>query len=334
MTVNGGRKNMLSNSRYDEIERIYELRRTFANDKRKEREEELYEKYPALEEIDRKIADDSIKAGIAAVKGDESALEELKRSTEMTLKNRSDFLKNVCRVPENYLEDVFECKKCKDTGWIGDKHCSCFYKTVIEKFYMTPARLSLLERENFDTFDDSLFPDDMIDAETGMSAYNLMNRAYEAATSFVENFETSYTNLLITGEVGRGKTFLSNCITKALIDRGITVLYLPATELFEMFREASFGDFDKIEEARRRLDVIYEAQCLIIDDLGTEMNSQFNSSQLFACLEKRLLARKPVVITTNLSFADIEKRYTPRVESRISHNFDLLVMPGEDKRGK
>ncbi|MBP3237786.1 MAG: ATP-binding protein [Lachnospiraceae bacterium] len=323
---------MLSNSQYNEIERIYDARRKASRDLKDARSKELREKFPFIAEIEDKIITESIKAGRLAIAGDLSALKELERNNGQLIDSKREYLaKN--GYPEDYLDDVYECPKCKDTGKIDGKHCECFYRTVIDHFYMPDDRRELLMKESFQTFDVNLYSreKDEDDPES-KSDYDIMSDSVNAALDFVEGFEHNYRNLLITGESGTGKTFLANCIAGALIEKNIGVLYMPAYELFSLFSKATFSRNEEGRGAEEEKEIVYSADCLIIDDLGTELTNSFVTTELFACMEKRDLARKSTVITTNLSFPDIERRYSDRIKSRLVGNYQYLTMPGKDNR--
>ena len=62
-----------------------------------------------------------------------------------------------------------------------------------------------------------------------------MKQVVETCHRFVDDFSTEHGNLLFTGPTGVGKTFLTNCIARELIDRYYSVIYLSANDLFEVF---------------------------------------------------------------------------------------------------
>ena len=71
---------------------------------------------------------------------------------------------------------------------------------------------------------------------------------------------------------------------------------------------------------------------LIIDDLGTELNNSFVSSQLFLCMNERLLRKKGTIISTNLSLGQLSSAYSERILSRIMEHYQILTIYGEDIR--
>ena len=146
----------------------------------------------------------------------------------------------------------------------------------------------------------------------------------------MDNFSSEFHNLLLYGDTGVGKTFLSHCIAKELIDASYSVIYFSAVQLFEHFAENTFGG--KREEHSDGLAPIYECDLLIIDDLGTELTNAFTASQLFACINERILRRKATIISTNLALDDIKSIYSERIFSRLSSSYTMLRLTGDDIR--
>lgn len=157
----------------------------------------------------------------------------------------------------------------------------------------------------------------------------LVGKCKEFAAGFPQNGR----NLLFTGSTGVGKTFLTNCIAKELIDRYLSVIYLTSQDLFELLSRYKFGrDFQEdSEEAFRH---VLECEMLIIDDLGTEVNNTFVSSQLFYCINERILRQKGTIISTNLSVGALQDMYSDRVTSRIMSHYAVIPLYGGDIRMK
>ena len=114
---------------------------------------------------------------------------------------------------------------------------------------------------------------------------------------------------------------LSNCIAKELLDRGHSVIYFTAFQLFDIL---SKGVFKRDEEALLSHRNIFDCDLLIIDDLGTELSNSFTTSQLFLCINERILRQKSTIISTNLGMNQLADIYSERVLSRISSNYTLL----------
>ena len=156
-------------------------------------------------------------------------------------------------------------------------------------------------------------------------------KAVSISKDFVQNFKQDYHNLFFYGTVGTGKSFLSGCVANELLQKGYSVIYFSASGLFETLARYSF-DANSKESLYDFYDDLYNCDLVIIDDLGTEMTNSFVSSQLFACLNERLLRRNATIISTNLSLEELRNRYSDRVFSRITSNYELCKLTGPDIR--
>ena len=166
---------------------------------------------------------------------------------------------------------------------------------------------------------------------TGRSSLANIKNAYCIAQEFVTSFADEFRNLFLYGDTGVGKTFLSNCIAKELIDRSFSVIYLTSFELFDTLAKSKF---EKEKAAESMCEHIFDCDLLIIDDLGTELANSFTISQLFLCLNERLLRRKSTIISTNLSLESLVDIYSERTFSRITSNYTMLKLTGDDIRIK
>ena len=158
-----------------------------------------------------------------------------------------------------------------------------------------------------------------------------MRDAFAVSKEFVRTFGQEFRNLFLYGDTGVGKTFLSNCIAKELIDSAYSVIYFTAFELFDIFAKSRF---DKDTLADTMYGYIFDCDLLIIDDLGTELTNSFIASQLFLCLNERLLKKRSTIISTNLSLESIVEIYSERIFSRITSNYTMLRLTGDDIRIK
>lgn len=320
----------LNNSQYDSIIRTYEQKQLHNRDILDKHYATAYEKLPQLKELHLAISELSIKQARKLIDGDESALAELKVQLKALSQEAKDLL-TAGGFPTDYLDPVYSCTDCKDTGYIGNKKCHCFQKAIIDMLYTQSNLKYILQEENFDTFSFSYYSTNHIDPKTGASALANMEKAYMAARDFVATFGKEFHNLFLYGDTGVGKTFLSNCIAKELIDTSHSVIYLSSFELFDTLAKSKFG---KDEAAGQMNEHIFDCELLIIDDLGTELANSFTVSQLFLCLNERLLRRKPTIISTNLSLEALVEIYSERTFSRITSNYTMLKLTGDDIRIK
>lgn len=311
----------LTNSQYDAIMRSYEEKQRTARRRLEENTQTVYRKIPAYEELDRQVASVSIGQGRKLLNGDEHALSDLKRRLR-ELSDRKASLLRENGFPPDYLSPVYECAVCRDTGYADGKKCSCFRKAEINLIYEQSPIKNLLKTENFSSLSYAYYEGESLEKFT---------KAVQICRNFVKSFYLDYRNLFFYGTVGTGKSFLSCCVAKELMDRGSLVIYFSAAQLFDALSKSTF-DRDSSEAAAGISDDICDCDLLIIDDLGTELTNAFVSSRLFSCLNDRHLRKKSTIITTNLSLGELRDRYSDRIFSRITSNYDVCKLTGHDIR--
>ncbi len=323
----------VSQSQYNAILRQYDKKRLILRHIQEEKQNEIYRKVPRIKEIDDTISTLSVTTAKRILFSNDSSLEEFKEEMASLKKEKESLM--LAYFPKGFLDLPYECSECRDTGYVGNRKCNCLKKQIIDVLYEQSNLKEILTKENFDSFDLSLYPDDVIDPATSMSARENMQKAVTSAKGFIQNFdnlhESDLPNILLYGETGVGKTFLSNCIAKELMDKSKSVVYLSSIRLLEILADSAF---DKEPYAKEQRINIFEADLLIIDDLGTEMTNNFSASALFNCLNERYLAKKPVIISTNLSLSEIRERYSERVFSRITSTYRIHKIYGYDLRLK
>ena len=235
--------------------------------------------------------------------------------------------------PADALEPRFRCPDCRDTGMADGQRCHCFNARAAELLYSQSGLRRILEHENFDRFSLELYDDQRVITKVGMTERAYMEKQLERCRRYAAGFREKRGNLLFRGNTGVGKSFLSHCIAKELIDQGFAVLYLGAAELFECMAAVSM---DREEDLSRKeqYDLIFSADLLIIDDLGTEMMNSLTISQFFNLLNARDVPEKGTVISTNLSLTMLRDTYTERITSRILSGYSIIELYGDDLRRK
>lgn len=278
----------------------------------------LYERVPALAELDVAAAEASaahFKARLSG-KADESAYQG---KMQDIAKRREELMQGADILPH------FECSICEDTGKVKGGYCKCFLSRVIEE-NLADANLSKSSaHERFENFDFGYYSE-VADAKTGVAPRALMQKIVAKCKKFVAEFESSDTNLLLSGDPGLGKTFLSSAIAHELLEKGFTVIYISAEEFCARVQANKFGD------RPQELQPYYEADLLILDDLGSEFRTQLTSAVLGEIIDRRLRSGKKMVFSTNLSAKELENNYSARVVSRFLGHFELLRFIGKDIR--
>ena len=321
----------LSQRQYQSIMDAYAKTRHENQMEHQRRKEEVYEAIPGIRDIDEKIAHISIAAARRQLFHPEEDQRVALREEIYGLSMEKINLLAVHHYPADYLDDIYRCPDCRDTGYVDGKKCGCFSRMEVELLYDQSNIRDRLERENFDTLSMEYYDREAIDEKTGMTVYDYMSMVIEECRSFVEHFGEEKGSILFTGNTGCGKTFLSSCIARELIRRCYSVVYLTATDLFDILSESRFGSREE-EEAKERASGILDCDLLIIDDLGTELINTFTVSQLFYCVNERLNRQKGTIISTNLSLNRLRDEFTERVTSRILSQYRILPLLGEDLR--
>lgn len=321
---------------FREIMRAYEVDRDRAAALFAQRRAEVYALLPRVRAIDIRLSEIGLSLARHALADDVTLLASLKDESA-GLQQEKDTLIAKAGIPGDYFTAIYRCALCRDTGYIPDDsgppaRCRCLKQRLIEKFYDLSNVKNILNEENFDTFDLRYFSTEKVERE-GLSPHENMQAVYRAATRFVLRFGTDFRNLLLYGDTGLGKTFLCNCIAKDLLDQGYTVLYVTAPRLFKLVEDYRFNR-DEMEEPDETLDAVTDVDLLILDDLGSEFATVITYAMLFDVVNQRLLAKKPTVISTNLSAQELEAQYSGRIMSRVLGHFELLKFFGDDIRVK
>jgi len=322
----------LSNEQYDALMRQYNHKQARNNQIVSYRTDEVYAAIPALSQLDEEVSKVSISSITAIFEGQdiaEAAAASRRKLAELREKRAA--MLEAAGFPADYLEPPYDCPDCKDTGFIDGKRCHCFKQAAINIVYKQSNISSILSKENFDRFNLNVYDDNYFEGNSDVSARATAQIALERAQNFVQNFKTNGGNLLLLGQTGCGKTFLSNCIAKALLDEGVSVVYFTAFELFRVFEEQTFKKNSSAEDLNEH---IFDCDLLIIDDLGTEFQNSFTTARLFQCLNERLLQNKSTIISTNLSLEDMRDTYSERITSRVFSYYEPIKLIGEDIRIK
>lgn len=316
----------LNNSQYKTIIRGYEHIQDINRALLEERRNQVYASIPGFQELAESVSSISVASARRMLNGDERALDELHSGLEAISLRQKELLAEH-GFPDDYLEPLYNCPDCQDTGYITTadglrEKCHCFRQQEIRILYAQSNIQNMIERENFSTLSYEYYQD---------SDLRRFENAVNLSRDFIQNFKKDYQNLFFYGTVGTGKSFLSGCIARELLQSGYSVIYFSSSSLFETLARYSFDNNAK-GELQSFCDDLYGCDLLIIDDLGTEITNSFVTSQLFSCLNERHLRRKATLISTNLSLEALRDRYSDRIFSRVSSSFILCKLTGPDIR--
>lgn len=334
----------MKSSVYRQINYEYEQKRKRAHDSIEKLRSEIYKKNDRLAEIDTTISNLGISLSKAllldAAKANEYIIELNQKIEKLKLEKKQILLDLGYSLDS--LTPKYECHNCNDTGYISNDTeqtiCSCFKQKLLNVAYKQ-SNLHSLDKENFDTFNDLIFSNTVnkeafgIDISPRQNIQSIRQKCLEFLHSF-DSIEEK--NLLFTGSTGLGKTFLSNCIAKEILDKGKTVLYQTSANLIQTIMDYKMKSNSNEYFDEESYNEIFEVDLLIIDDFGTESLNDMRRAEIFSIINTRLLSQQrkhsKMIISTNYSLKDMYEHYEQRVISRILGNFSVLKFFGDDLR--
>ena len=158
------------------------------------------------------------------------------------------------------------------------------------------------------------------------------NKDIQMAKRYVEQWKkvkAENLGLLLWGDVGTGKSFVAACIANALLEQGIPVLMTNFSKILNQMG-AMYS-----EERYRYIASFSNYSLLILDDLGIERSTEYALEQVYAVIDERYKSGLPVIITTNLTIAEIRNPQDvayARIYSRILEMCTPVRISGEDRR--
>ena len=304
------------------------------------RKQELYEKVPRLQEIEDSLNTFAITTTKNILNGNTTSFNELTSKVENLKKEKEKILQNN-DIPKEFLEPYYECKICKDTGYIlNDDYtstmCTCLKQKIFDEEY-NKSNISNLKTQNFDNFSDIYYSSEINEEKyhAKISPKDNILKIKDICYKFIKNFDDpNEKNLLFTGNTGLGKTFLSSCIANELLKQRKNVLYQTAPVMLDTIIDYRFG---KSNVDKAMYDNLLSVDLLIIDDLGTECMNQMKFTELFNIINTRLLNQNhttKTIISTNLSLRNLYNNYDERIVSRIVGNYNICYFFGDDIRFK
>ena len=326
----------MNNSILNDLLKQYEKTRLNNMHDLENRKKELYLSNPKLQEIDEKLSSLSINTAKSILQNNSlESLSTLKENISKLKQEKAKLLKSLGLSLE-YLEPFYNCKLCKDTGYILNNGktsmCSCLKQKIYNIEY-NQKNENIIKNQNFDNFNATLFSNEINEKKynSKISPRENITDIKNAAINFINNFDDENTkNLIFSGGTGLGKTFLSNCIINSLLENGKTVMYQTAPVMLDNLISDLFAKPDKQVGISSSL---LSVDLLVIDDLGTETLNSMKFTELYKIINTRLLSNKTkTIISTNLDLRGIFQTYDERLASRFVGYYDIYRFFGDDLR--
>lgn len=317
----------MTNNYHLEIMNLYDKIKEKQKNALESRKAEVKKRVPEIDEIENRIGKLCIKVSLAAFQDSsnrDNHLKKLKEDITNLRVEKSELLVSN-GYPLDYLDIHYSCNKCKDTGFIGLQKCSCYRQKLNSIYYRNSDLFIVSAEHSFANFNMNFYSDKKNGREKFSPKENMKN-IVNNCLRYITNFNSTSENLLFYGNPGTGKTFLSHCVAKELIDNGYFIVYKTSEELIKNLKDIRFNSNVTLE------DHLINCDLLIIDDLGTEVSSEFAISELFNLLNTKLLRNKKMLISSNFSLDELLSIYSERITSRLFGNFTLFKFYGDDIR--
>ncbi len=312
----------MNNGIFEKAQSMMKDRRQRAINENERRIQEINEKIPQIREVNAQIFNtgkDLIKLMTSKDKSQLDAKIEQLRRYNIGAQAMSRQILSANGYPQDYLDVHYCCDKCHDTGYIGGEFCDCFRKLCGSLSASELNKTSQIQLSSFDTFSLSYYKGD---------DYFTMERILNFARNYAENFSPDSESILMFGKTGLGKTHLSLAIANTVLSKGYSVIY---DSIINILRKIEREHFSR-EHSAEMINLVMDTELLILDDLGTEYETAFYASTIYNIINTRLNSGKPTIISTNLDYASIRRRYDERVVSRITAVYTCMEFKGEDVR--
>ena len=260
---------------YQEAMRAVALRRQTARANAEDARAAAEAAVPALRHAEEEVRVRGVRCALAGASGKDrtaaaAALAKAKQDQTALLASSGR--------PADALEPHFTCKKCQDTGTFEGHTCICVH-TLMQKLRREEIEsLSSLSISSFDTMELRYYPNTM-DDKLGEPGRSYMGSLLAELRAYAEEFDRSSESLMLFGNAGLGKTHAALAIAGIVLEKDFDVIYVSSPDFFSKLEALHFGA-DPGGEEETLLQTAAGADLLILDDLGTEFNSNFFLSTL------------------------------------------------------
>lgn len=304
-------------------------------DKQATLRQEIYQKVPRAGEIDRLLRQTAPRILAASLRkglNQQEALAAL-RQENLALQDEQAALLAQAGYEPDALDEAPYCPLCNDRGWKGSTMCQCLKDLCQQEQIKSLSSLLNLGEQSFENFRLDYY-DPMVWQDYRRSPRESMELVLSTCWNYANHFGSyAYKNLFLSGNPGLGKTFLSACIARVVSEKGYSVVYDTASNIFSRFETKKFAkDGEEARQAEADTRRYLRCDLLILDDLGSEFTTPFVQASLYELINSRLVEGKQTVISSNLNLPSIRQRYSPQVASRLEGEYQFLLFFGQDIR--
>ena len=313
---------------YRKAQRILEQRRDSAFTDAELRSEEIKSEIPEIEEIQRQLSKIGLETSqLFFYKGNtDEKIASLRQQSKSLIAKRGEILKK-----HGYSEDAMQpqyiCSVCEDRGFIGGRMCNCHRQLLKDIMKEEIRKLAPIDECTFDTFNLEYYSPEPL--ENAIVPRERASKILESTRRYAQNFSPNAKNLLLLGKTGLGKTHLSLAIANVVINKGYYVCYGTSQNICDDLQSEQFGRGDEAYYSKQQ---VLGCDLLILDDLGTEIDSQYSIATLYNIINSRILSNKPTIISTNCELSELLRKYDQRITSRITGEYTKMTIFGNDIR--
>jgi len=211
------------------------------------------------------------------------------------------------------------CEKCGHTGYIyvNDLARPCDCRLAAARYYsLIAARIPpKYSRKTFDTY------------KTGKPEHEARK---QSAVEFAETFAPGKRGLMFSGDVGTGKTHLAVAVLRRVVERGHSGYFANVIKLLDAIR-ATYSGGSAVNETTV-LDGPFNADLLVLDDLGAEQTTGWVTEKLYGLINHRYDHEKTILVTTNSSFPELAEKISLKTASRLREMCIVSPFRGKDYR--
>lgn len=293
------------------------------------RQQEIEENAPEIAAINSQLINTSVELSKIIMRKEDDITSTINKIKDENLKGQSliKILLEDFGYSADYLDLHYTCSKCNDTGYINGIRCQCFNE-LLKKFSVREInKNSNIKLACFDEFCLEYYPE-KTDENTGIIPRAKMAANFNGCKEFVSEFPHNTHSIFMSGKTGLGKTFLSSAIANELLQKGYNVAFDSIQNFLRAIENEHFGR----TQYKDTLQVLNDADLVILDDLGSEFSSNFYTSTIYNIINTRLNKGAPTIISSNLSFDELQQKYDDRIISRLTGMFSWMMFIGKDIR--